>query len=170
MRTLAQITGNAQDERTYARHARMSAEALHKKYYNGDTGNYGKGTQTENALAVSLGVAPQEIAARVAEHIYRDCVARGHHCTSGNVGYRHVFYVLAEYGYADEVLAILRNPEYPGWGYMVAKGATTVWERWEAEMQNEMHSFNHPMFGSYDAFFYRFLAGIKICDDAFGCN
>ncbi len=170
MRTLAQITGNAQDERTYARHARMSAEALHKKYYNGDTGNYGKGTQTENALAVSLGVAPQEIAARVAENIYRDCVARGHHCTSGNVGYRHVFYVLAEYGYADEVLAILRNPEYPGWGYMVAKGATTVWERWEAEMQNEMHSFNHPMFGSYDAFFYRFLAGIKICDDAFGCN
>lgn len=37
-------------------------------------------------------------------------------------------------------------------------------------MQNEMHSFNHPMFGSYDAFFYRFLGGIDVAEDAFACD
>ena len=113
---------------------------------------------------------PEAFRSRVAENIYRDAVGRGHHCTSGNIGYRHVFYVLAEYGYADEVVNILKNPAYPGWGYMMENGATSVWERWEAEMQNEMHSFNHPMFGSYDAFLYRYLGGIDVAEDAFACD
>lgn len=78
--------------------------------------------------------------------------------------------MLAEYGYADEVVNILKNPAYPGWGYMMENGATSVWERWEAEMQNEMHSFNHPMFGSYDAFLYRYLGGIDVAEDAFACD
>ena len=81
-----------------------------------------------------------------------------------------MFYVLAEYGYVDEAIRILKNPEYPGWGYMLAHDATTVWERWEAEMQNEMHSFDHPMFAGYDGFLYNFVAGIRTreCEDAFG--
>ena len=57
---------------------------------------------------------------------------------------------------------MLRNPEYPGWGFMVKNGATTVWERWELEMFNIMDSFDHPMFGSYDAIFYRYLGGINL--------
>ncbi|PWM48180.1 MAG: hypothetical protein DBX39_06390, partial [Bacillota bacterium] len=30
--------------------------------------------------------------------------------------------------------------------------------------------FDHPMFGSYDAFFYHYLAGIRIDDDSFACD
>lgn len=167
---LAKIIGNKDDEQKYSAHVKGSIEALNKKYFNEKTNSYCLGTQTENALAVSLGFAPEQKRAAIAENIYKDVVARNHHCTSGNVGYRHVFYVLAEYGYADEVINILKNPEYPGWGYMIECGATSVWERWEAEMQNEMHSFNHPMYGSYDAFLYSFLSGIKIDEDAVGCD
>ncbi len=170
MTRLAEIAGNSADAAEYRKHAENSAKALNAKYFRAETNDYCNGLQTENALAVSLGFAPENARQAIADNIYRDCVKRGHHCTSGNVGYRHVFYVLAEYGYAEEVIAILRNPEYPGWGYMIANGATSVWERWEAEMQNEMHSFNHPMFGSYDAFLYRFLAGINVCDDAVACD
>lgn len=167
---LAQITGHAEDEKRYVEHLQKCANAVHKKYFDREKCVYCGGTQSENALALSLGVVPQEFRARVAENIFRDAVARNHHCTGGNIGYRHIFYVLAEYGYTDEVLRILKNPEYPGWGYMLEKDATTVWERWEAEMQNEMHSFDHPMFGSYDAFFYRFLGGISVDEDAFACD
>lgn len=170
MSRVARIAGNKADEKKYAGLAAASAKAINEKYFDQTTCNYCGGTQTENALAVSLGVAPEKYAAKVVENIYRDAVSRNHHCTSGNIGYRHVFYVLADYGYTDEVLNILRNPEYPGWGYMIANGATSVWERWEAEMQNLMHSFNHPMFGSYDAFFYRYLGGIAIEEDAVGGN
>ena len=170
MRRLAQITGHAEDEKKFEGHVRACLDAVNRKYFDAEKCIYCKGTQTENALALSLGVVPQEYCTRVAENIFRDAVARNHHCTGGNIGYRHIFYVLAEYGYADEVLRILKNPEYPGWGYMLEKDATTVWERWEAEMQNEMHSFDHPMFGSYDAFFYRFLGGISVDEDAFACD
>lgn len=170
MRRLAVIVGNAEDEALYGDHAERCAAALHAKYFDEKTFDYCGGTQTENALALSLGIVPEAFRSRVAENIYRDAVGRGHHCTSGNIGYRHVFYVLAEYGYADEVVNILKNPAYPGWGYMMENGATSVWERWEAEMQNEMHSFNHPMFGSYDAFLYRYLGGIDVAEDAFACD
>ena len=37
-------------------------------------------------------------------------------------------------------------------------------------MSDEMDSFDHPMFGSYDAFFYAFLGGITVDDDAFACD
>lgn len=170
MKRLAEITGNKEDESLYAGHIEKSVRALNEKYFNAEECVYANGTQTENSLAVSLGVVPREYAARVVENIYLDVVKRNHHSTCGNIGYRHMFYVLAEYGHADEVVKILLNPEYPGWGYMLEKGATTVWERWEAEMQNEMHSFDHPMFGSYDAFLYRFLGGIGIDEDAFACD
>ncbi len=170
MQRLAKLVGNAEDEKLYAMHVAKSICALNKKYFDAKTCNYSLGTQTENALALSLGIVPTEYAKAVAERVYEDCVKRNHHCTSGNIGYRHVFYALAQYGHADEVIRILKNPEYPGWGYMLANDATSVWERWEAEMQNEMHSFNHPMFGSYDAFLYRFLGGIEICEDAVACD
>ena len=170
MRRLAEITGHDKDEQLYSAHAEKSIKAINEKYFDEKTCNYCGGTQTENALALSLGVVPDKYCKKVAENVYKDAVRRNHHCTSGNIGYRHVFYVLAEYGYVDEAIRILKNPEYPGWGYMLANDATTVWERWEAEMQNEMHSFDHPMFGSYDAFFYRYLGGIGIAEDAFACD
>ena len=53
---------------------------------------------------------------------------------------------------------------------MLEGDATTIWERWEKTMQLEMHSFNHPMFASFDGVFYHYLAGIKIDEDACGCD
>ena len=90
------------------------------------------------------------------------------HLSCGNQGYRHLFYALSNLGYTDELVRVLVNPAYPGWGYMAACGATTVWERWEREMQCEMHSFDHPMFGSYDGWLYEYLGGIRLAEDAFG--
>ena len=80
-----------------------------------------------------------------------------------------MFYRLAEAGYADTLYKTLVNPEYPGWGYMLEKGATTVWERWEANVGTDMHSFNHPMFAAYDGFLYNYVAGIRTeeCSGAF---
>ena len=67
-------------------------------------------------------------------------------------------------------MKLLVNEEYPGWGYMLKQGATTVWERWEADIGTDMHSFNHPMFASYDGYLFNYLAGIRtaLCEDAFG--
>ena len=103
----------------------------------------------------------KEMCTHLAKVCAEDIINRDYHTTCGNIGYRHLFYRLAEYGYADVLYKMLINPEYPGWGYMLQNGATSVWERWEADVATDMHSFNHPMFGAYDGFLYNYLAGIR---------
>lgn len=158
---LAQIIGKAEDEKKYADLAALSKKSLNEHYYKAE-GYYCNNTQCENAMPVWLGICEEKNKKKVVEHIVKDIIDNNYHLTCGNQGYRHVFYLLCEYGYSDLAIKVLENPEYPGWGYMLEKGATTVWERWEAEMQNEMHSFDHPMFGSYDAIFYRYILGIQV--------
>ena len=167
---MAHIVNNRVDEKLYEAKAEACAKAVHKKYFNPETGHYANGTQTADALALSLGIVPESERLRVAAGLERGVAELGYHSACGNIGYRHLFYVLGEYGYIETALRILKNPEYPGWGYMLANGATSVWERWESEMSSEMDSFNHPMFGSYDAFLYYYIAGIRIEEDAIACN
>jgi len=44
---------------------------------------------------------------------------------------------------------------------MIKEGATTLWERWEKLLSGGMNSHNHIMLGSIDAWFYKYLAGIR---------
>jgi alpha-L-rhamnosidase len=53
------------------------------------------------------------------------------------------------------------HKSYPGWGYMLAEDATTLWERWEKLTGHAMNSQNHIMLGSIDAWFYRVIAGLS---------
>jgi alpha-L-rhamnosidase len=53
------------------------------------------------------------------------------------------------------------NDTYPSWGYMLSKGATTWWERWNGDSGDPaMNSYNHYAFGSVMAWVYRYAAGI----------
>ena len=160
----AQIAGKTADVEIYSKHVEASKKAIIEKYFDAEKACFASGTQAENATALWIGLVPDGYAQKVADNLYADVVKHGYHSTCGNIGYRHLFYALSDYGYTDAVVKILTNPEYPGWGHMIANGATTVWERWESEMQNEMHSFDHPMFGSYDAWLYHYLGGISVDD------
>jgi alpha-L-rhamnosidase len=56
---------------------------------------------------------------------------------------------------------LLLQADYPSWGYMLAKGATTMWERWNGDVGDVgMNSYNHYAFGAVVGFMYRRLAGI----------
>ena len=59
---------------------------------------------------------------------------------------------------------IANQKDFPGWGYMLANGATTLWESWE---KPESSSMNHPMFGSIDEWFYKSLLGINAAAPGF---
>jgi alpha-L-rhamnosidase len=68
--------------------------------------------------------------------------------------------VLTEQGYPEVAYKIATQTTYPGWGFMLSKGATTLWERWEHETGGGMNSHNHPMMGSVGSWFYRYVLGI----------
>ena len=86
MKKIAEIVGNKADIALYKKDIELCRKAINDKYFDAETKNYSRGTQTENALAVSLGICAEKHTAEVAENVYKDVVARNYHCTSGNVG------------------------------------------------------------------------------------
>jgi alpha-L-rhamnosidase len=54
---------------------------------------------------------------------------------------------------------VANQRSYPGWGHMLERGATTLWESWR--YPDNGPSQNHPMFGSIGEWFYRSLLGIN---------
>ncbi|MDD4849113.1 MAG: family 78 glycoside hydrolase catalytic domain [Gemmiger sp.] len=84
----------------------------------------------------------------------------------------HLLPLLAENGQAAVAYDLLLQTNCPGWMYQVARGATTIWERWdslrpdgtvnESKMSDDnMVSFNHYAFGSVGEFYYRYILGIQ---------
>ncbi|WP_256759695.1 alpha-L-rhamnosidase [Cohnella sp. WQ 127256] len=49
--------------------------------------------------------------------------------------------VLFENGCEAQAFELLSRKEYPGWGYMIAQGAKTMWEGWE-DMESHSHAWN----------------------------
>ena len=65
------------------------------------------------------------------------------------LGTRYLVNVLSDFGEADLALNMLTKPDYPGFGYQIARGATTCWEQWS--FKGPMHSHNHAMFSGVSA-------------------
>lgn len=168
MQEIADILGKEKDADYYAALARKIKKAYRTKYRRADGKGFGTGSQSCNAISLNIGLAEGDEIKQAQDALLQALVDNDYHTATGNQAYRHLFEALTDAGYADDVYRMLVNPTYPGWGYMLAMGATTVWERWETEMQNTMHSFCHPMFASYDAWLYHRVAGIRFAPDAVG--
>jgi alpha-L-rhamnosidase len=67
---------------------------------------------------------------------------------------------LSNHGHPEAALKIAAQESYPSWGYMLANGATTLWERWEGNGTGAMNSLDHPMMGSVYSWFYKYCLGI----------
>jgi alpha-L-rhamnosidase len=81
------------------------------------------------------------------------------HIATGIFGTKYLLNALSMAGHADAAYGMVDEPSYPGWGYMLERGATTVWETWAES--DDVYSQNHPMFGSVSEWFYKYLAGIR---------
>ena len=70
---------------------------------------------------------------------------------------------LTDNGATDLAYKWATNKTYPSWGYMIEKGATTIWELWNGDAANPMmNSGNHQMLlGDLLIWYYENLAGIK---------
>jgi len=81
------------------------------------------------------------------------------HFSTGIFGTKYILEVLSENGSSNAVYDIVNSTEYPGWGFMINQGATTIWETWE-ESDNTFSNC-HPMFGTVTEWYYRWLSGIR---------
>lgn len=78
---------------------------------------------------------------------------------TGIFGTKYVLETLSAHASPDAVFNVVNSTEFPGWGFMIDNGATSIWETWK-ESDNTFTNC-HPMFGTVTEWFYRWLGGIR---------
>jgi len=164
---IAKVLGKQADAESAAALAERIQAAFNGKFLHSETGRYDIGSQACQAFALYLGLAPKAERSRVVAALVQDIqVNQQNHVTTGIFGTKFMLDALTDAGRADVAYALVNQRTFPGWGHMLANGATTLWEHWE--YSDNVFSHNHPMFGSVSEWFYKALAGIEPASEAVG--
>lgn len=160
---IAGILGKKEDSTALANRLPIIAQAYNAKYFYPDSGHYIANTQTMNLLPVAFGLAPENLRADLIKKVAENVIQRDTHLTTGFMGTAYLLPLLSDFGYHDLAWKVATQITYPSWGYMVKKGATTIWELWnsDTERQEGMNSRNHFAYGSVGEWYYKYLAGIQ---------
>lgn len=116
--------------------------------------------QTVFATLLYYDIIPEKEKAAAADSLL-DAVRKGPsgHFTSGIFGIKYILEALSKAGMTNEVYKIVNSTSYPGWGHMIERGATTIWETWKES--DNVYSNCHPMFGTVTEWYFRWLGGIQ---------
>ncbi len=166
MAAIARVLGKTNDAAAYDALAQRLRSAILARYFDSATGNFANGTQTANAMALALGLAPKDKAGAVEWNLVNDIVyTHDTHLTTGFIGVKFLLPELTALGRSDVAYELATQTTYPSWGYMIRNGATTLWELWQRKEGPSMNSQDHPMFGSVGAWLYEAPGGIGIDSD-----
>ncbi len=159
---IADALGKPADAKAYRELRASVADAFNKRFFDPEKCSYGNGSQFSNAFPLYLGIVPADRRDRVLANLIESIeVKHKGHLSTGFIGTPFLLDALVQAGRADVAYKIVTQEDYPGWGYMIKNGATTIWELWELKTGNGMNSHNHPALGFVSAWFYRILAGIN---------
>jgi alpha-L-rhamnosidase len=137
--------------------------------------------QTGCAVAIQFGVVPEDERQVIGDLLAAQVRATDGRIATGFLGTPLVLPALAATGHLAEAYLALLCREVPSWLYQVTRGATTVWERWDAIRADgsihpgviapppamggdgedgQMLSFNHYAYGAVVDWVYRTVAGL----------
>ncbi|KQN73490.1 alpha-L-rhamnosidase [Sphingomonas sp. Leaf62] len=166
MAQMAMWTGRA-DARQWHQKAARTRAAFMAAFVGADS-TVGNGSHTGYILALRLGLVPDALRARAGERLAAEVIRRGRLLTTGFLGTPLALDALVDAGHAPLAFDLLLRTGYPSWGYMVTRGATTTWERWNSDVGDvSMNSFNHYAFGAVCSFLYRRIGGIEPIEPGF---
>ncbi|PTQ95740.1 alpha-L-rhamnosidase [Mucilaginibacter yixingensis] len=164
MKKFATLSGKPDEAKAWTAQKESMENAFNKTYFNKQTYQYANNTVTANLLPLYFGITPAQYRQQVFKNIVDKTVNEGHgHISTGVIGTQWIMRGLTEYGRPDLAWQMASNEDYPGWGYMVKRGATTIWELWNGDTADPaMNSRNHIMLlGDLVVWFYEDLSGIK---------
>ncbi|KQR66877.1 alpha-L-rhamnosidase [Pedobacter sp. Leaf176] len=161
MAKAAKLFGNKNDFLHYSALAERIKKAINAKFFNAVTGIYGKGVQTELSMALQWNIVPDASRQLVADNLAARVKADGMHIDVGVLGAKAVLNALSDNGHSDIAYKLASQDTYPGWGWWIVNGATTLHENWDLQATRDI-SDNHMMFGEIGAWFFKGIGGIKI--------
>ena len=159
----AGVLGKKDDSTQYAKLSTNIRNLVVRKYFVRGTGRFDNGTQSAQLFALWYELSPDP--QKTFEELVKEFERHKWHPSSGIFGVKMMFDVLREQGRNDLAYKIADQRAYPGWGFMLESGATTLWETWT--YPENFPSQNHPMFGSIDEWMFRSILGINNASPAF---
>lgn len=160
----AKLAGKPEDAAEYTATAARVKAAFITRFFKPDINQFDNGTQTSSVLPLAFNMVPDDHRQQVLERLVRKIeVETDDHVGVGLIGAQWLMRTLTENGQGDLAYKIVTQTSYPGWGYMISKGATTVWELWNGDTaEPSMNSGNHVMqIGDLNVWLYEDLAGIR---------
>ncbi|MEH1168718.1 family 78 glycoside hydrolase catalytic domain [Micromonospora sp. CPCC 205539] len=163
---LAAAIGRDADATRYAALSKAITQAFVNAYVATD-GTVQGDSQTGYVLAIGMGLLTDPLRARAADRLVANVQRHDWHLSTGFLGTPDLLPALTATGHLDVAYRLLLNDTYPSWGYEIARGATTIWERWDSIRPDGsfgdvgMNSFNHYAYGAVGDWMYRTVAGIQ---------
>ena len=170
---MAAALGRTADAEKYGARATAVTGAFADAYVSAD-GRVQGDSQTAYVMALSMGLVPAAQRDAAGKRLAERVASRGFHLSTGFLGTPDLLPALSDTGNLDIAYRLLLNRDYPSWGYEIARGATTVWERWDSIKPDgsfgdvSMNSFNHYAYGAVGDWMYRTIGGIRPDDAAPG--
>ena len=164
MARFAAVSGHEADTAEYLDLAARVKDAYNKQFLNAETGQYANNTVTANIISLMQGLVPDSLEQKVFANVVEKTKGEfDSHVSTGLIGIQFLMRGLTQHGAGDLAYTIATNRTYPSWGYMIDKGATTIWELWNGDTADPaMNSGNHVMLlGDLLTWYYENLAGIK---------
>jgi len=155
MTNVAEVLNLPEDKTRFENLAQKAAEDMYKVYFDNEKSVFSVGRQGANAYPLGFGFAVDDNKKALFNKLVENVESNNLHFDTGILGTPLLLEVLTESGRVDLAYTLMNQRDYPSFGYMIEKGATTIWETFQGDV-----SHSHPMFGSVTQWFYQHLGGI----------
>lgn len=159
---IAEVLDEGDEAVAFRIRAAALREAVRAKFRK-SPGVFDNGGQTAQALALEFGLCDRDEEKPAGEALVAAFARADDHLRVGIVGMKHVLPALSRIGRADLAFKALTQPTFPSPALWTKDGSTTLWEDW----LGQDGSLNHIMFGSFVAWAYGHLAGIRPLEPGF---
>ena len=158
---LCRIIGDFEEEDYRTLYSNIK-RAFREKFVGAD-GKIFSDTQSAYVMAYRFGLFDLE---ETRANLLRKWEEDGCKLTCGFLGIRFLLPTFCDIGRSDIAYHLITNTDYPGWGYSICNGATTIWERWDSYTEEKgirkgMNSFNHYSLGSCTEWMCDYCLGIR---------
>lgn len=164
---IARVIGRTDRADEWKKLADEGRAAVHAEYFHPEDNAYFDGRMSIQSAALLADIPPQELRDGVMKRLEDEILVnqRGH-IGAGITGGALLFRLLRQEGRDDLIWSMLSQTEYPGYGFMRANGATTLWEAWELDRPG--HSLLHSSYLYPGAWYIDSVLGIRPNADAPG--
>jgi alpha-L-rhamnosidase len=166
MSRIAAVIGREEEALRYRKLAERVRAAWIAEFVRSD-GRVYPDTQANHVRALAFDLVPDELRSDAASRLVELIRAADTHLATGFLATPYLLSVLADTGHLDVAYELLFTDTMPSWLYMIDRGATTMWERWNGIDADgkPYESLNHYSKGAVISFLHRYVAGITLLDD-----